>query len=219
MASICVFCASAPGIDQSYLRLAAEVGARIGKGGHRLVSGGGRVSMMGAVATAARVGGAHTVGVIPQALVDLEVADDEADELLVVGDMRARKGLMDERADAFVVLPGGIGTLEELMEVWTSRSLGMHVKPVVVLDPFGDFAGLRKLVGTLGERGFVRPSAAAHLQWATDVGEALELVERGVAAAPEELAASPSAGGGPGSLAGDRAVQRGGPLVRDTMAG
>jgi uncharacterized protein (TIGR00730 family) len=219
MAAVCVFCASSAGIDPRYLELATRLGRELGERGHGLVSGGGRVSMMGAVARAARAAGAWTVGVIPQALVDLEVADDEADELLVVDDMRARKGLMDERADAFLVLPGGIGTLEELMEVWTSRSLGMHVKPVVVLDPFGDFAGLRELVGTLGERGFVRPTASAHLQWATDVEEALELVERGVAAAPQTLAASSAPSGAPGSGLADRAVQPGGPAVRDTMAG
>jgi uncharacterized protein (TIGR00730 family) len=204
MAAVCVFCASSAGIDPRYLELATELGEALGERGHGLVSGGGRVSMMGAVARAARQAGAWTVGVIPQALVDLEVADDEADELLVVSDMRARKGLMDERSDAFLVLPGGIGTLEELMEVWTSRSLGMHAKPVVVLDPCGDFAGLRDLVGTLGERGFVRPTAAAHLQWATGVAEALDLVEHGVTGLAD---------------ATHRAVQRGGAPVRDTMAG
>jgi len=180
MAAVCVFCASSAGIDPRYVELAERLGRALGRRGHSLVSGGGRVSMMGAVARGARSAGAHTVGVIPQALVDLEVADDDADELLVVTDMRARKGLMDDRADAFLVLPGGIGTLEELMEVWTSRSLGMHSKPVVVLDPFDDFAGLRQLVAALGERGFVRPSAAAHLQWAQDVDGALALVERGL---------------------------------------
>jgi len=118
--------------------------------------------------------------------------------------MRARKGLMDDRADAFVVLPGGIGTLEELMEVWTSRSLGMHTKPVVVLDPYDDFAGLRALVDSLGARGFVRASAAAHLQWAGDVDSALDLVEQAV---PRRR---------PGA---DRAVPRDAPRVRDTMAG
>src|SRR4028118_234569 len=119
MVAICVYCASSDGIDGRYLELATELGGALAERGHSLVSGGGRVSMMGAVARAARGGGAHTVGVIPAALVELEVADDDADELLVVPDMRARKGLMDARAGAFVTLPGGIGTLEELMEVWT----------------------------------------------------------------------------------------------------
>ena len=109
--------------------------------------------MMGAVARAARAGGAHTVGVIPQALLDLEVGDSDADELLVVDDMRTRKGLMDERSDAFLALPGGIGTLEELLEVWVARSLGLHAKPVVVLDVDGLFAPLRAQVDLLVERG------------------------------------------------------------------
>jgi uncharacterized protein (TIGR00730 family) len=203
MAAVCVFCASSSGIDPRYLDLATRLGRALGERGHSLVSGGGRVSMMGAVARAARATGAWTVGVIPQALVDLEVADDEADELLVVADMRARKGLMDERADAFVVLPGGIGTLEELMEVWTSRSLGMHRKPVVVVDPFDDLAGLRTLVAALAERGFVRPTATAHLRWAPDVGTALDLVEAEV---PENGGAR-------------RAVDPNARGPRDTMAG
>ena len=223
MAAVCVFCASSAGIDPRYLELATRLGRALGERGHGLVSGGGRVSMMGAVARAARSAGAWTVGVIPQALVDLEVADDEADELLVVSDMRARKGLMDDRADAFLVLPGGIGTLEELMEVWTSRSLGMHRKPVVVLDPFDDFVGLRELVGTLEERGFVRPTAAAHLQWAATVDEALDLVEKGLArealvatAARRPASAVDAAEPGPTR---NSAVEGGGRSVRDTMTG
>ncbi len=203
MAAVCVFCASSAGIDPRYLDLATSVGRALGERGHTLVSGGGRVSMMGAVARAARESGAATVGVIPQSLVDLEVADEDADELLVVPDMRARKGLMDARADAFLVLPGGIGTLEELMEVWTSRTLGMHAKPVVVLDPFDDFAGLRELVRTLGERGFVRATAAAHLQWATEVGSALDRVEQSLLAVGQAAAAVPPGSG----------------TVRGTMAG
>ena len=109
----------------------AQVGTELARRGHSLVSGGGDLSMMGAVARAARAGGARTVGVIPEALLAKEVGDRDADELLVVDDMRTRKGLMDERSDAFLALPGGLGTLEELLEVWVARSLGMHAKPVV----------------------------------------------------------------------------------------
>jgi hypothetical protein len=177
MAAICVYCASSEGIDGRYLDLATELGGALAERGHSLVSGGGRVSMMGAVARAARRGGAHTVGVIPAALVELEVADDDADELLIVPDMRARKGLMDERSDAFVTLPGGIGTLEELMEVWTARSLGMHAKPVVLLDPWGDFGPLLSLAEALHDKGFVRSTALAHLVRTTSVGQALDAVE------------------------------------------
>lgn len=146
-----------------------------------LVSGGGALSCMGEVARAARAAGARTVGVIPAALLELEVGDQEADELLVVDDMRTRKRLMDEQADGFLTLPGGLGTLEELTEVWTARFLGMHSKPVVALDPDGLFAPLRAQVELMVERGFVRPEAAAALQWAGTVPEALDLLEAGIA--------------------------------------
>ena len=173
MARICVFCASSTSIEPAFLALAAEVGTELARRGHDLVSGGGRVSMMGALAQAARAAGAHTTGVIPQRLVDWEVADTDADELLVVDSMRERKRLMDEHADAFLVLPGGIGTLEEMFEVWTARSLGMHAKPVVVLDPTGFFAdlwaALRAMIGT----GFVREAAFASLTLTATVDEAL----------------------------------------------
>lgn len=181
MSAICVFCASSERIDPSYVALAADVGTALARRGHSLVSGGGALSMMGAVAAAARAGGAHTLGVIPAALLELEVGDQDADELLVVPDMRVRKGLMDERADAFLALPGGLGTLEELTEVWTARLLGLHDKPVVALDdPL--WQPLQQQVDVMVARGFVRREAADCLQWATSVEHALDLVEEGIAA-------------------------------------
>ena len=159
MTAVCVYCSSSETIDGRYLELAHEVGSRLAERGHSLVSGGGRVSMMGAVARAARAGRAHTVGVIPAHLVPYEVADLEADELVVVDTMRERKRVMDERAEAFLALPGGIGTLEELFEMWTSLSLTMHAKPVAVLDPDGLFDPLWRWLGTLVGRGFVRQAA------------------------------------------------------------
>ena len=133
--TICVYCASQESVSAKYLELAADVGAGIAARGWSLVWGGARVAMMGAVARAARRGGAQTIGVIPRALVDLEKADQQADELFVVDTMRERKALMDANADAFLTLPGGLGTCEELFEIWTSRYLQMHDKPVVLLDP------------------------------------------------------------------------------------
>ena len=183
MAAICVYCSSSTTIDPAYVALAAAVGTELARRGHSLVSGGGDLSCMGAVARAARAGGAHTTGVIPEALLDLEVGDQDADELLVVGDMRTRKGLMDARSDAFLTLPGGLGTLEELLEVWVARFLGMHAKPVVALDPDGLFADLRAQVNLLVERGFVRREAAAALVWASTVSEALDAVEEGLVGA------------------------------------
>ena len=181
MAAICVFCGSSERISRSYVQLATDVGHELARRQHTLVSGGGALSMMGAVARAARSGGARTTGVIPHALLQLEVGDQDADELLVVDDMRTRKGLMDARSDAFLALPGGLGTLEELTEVWTSRFLGMHVKPVVALDVDGLWEPLRAQVDLMIERGFLRTEAAATLAWATSVEEAFELLEYGLA--------------------------------------
>lgn len=172
MATVCVFCASSEQIPQRYLDLATDVGAELARRGHDLVSGGGSVSCMGALARAARAGGARTVGVIPAALLELEVADADADELVVTASMRERKGEMDRRADAFLTLPGGIGTLEELFEMWTSLSLGMHAKPVAVLDPDGFFTPLWAWLDDLVKRGFVRPAAIDTLVRVTTVDDA-----------------------------------------------
>jgi uncharacterized protein (TIGR00730 family) len=181
MASVCVFCASSERIPKRYVDLAAEVGTELGRRGHTLVSGGGSVSCMGAVAQAARAAGARTVGVIPEGLLQWEVADEEADELIVTPDMRVRKGEMDRRADAFLTLPGGLGTLEELLEIWTGRVLRMHDKPVVVLDPDGVFAPLRQQVDDLVASGFARASVQQSLVWTTDIREAFDVIERELA--------------------------------------
>lgn len=172
--SVCVYCASASDIPQHYQQLAAEVGAGIAARGWRLVSGGGCVSMMGSLAAAVRAGGGRTVGVIPRSLVDREVADTDADELLVTDTMRERKALMDVHADAFLALPGGIGTCEELFEAWTSRALGLHAKPVVLLDPDGHYAGLLAWLDGLCRRQFVSAAALASLVVTTDVETALQ---------------------------------------------
>ncbi len=179
MTAIAVYCASSTRIEPSHLELAAAVGTAIGERGHVLVTGGGSVSMMGAVARAAREAGAHTVGVIPTALVAMEVADPDSDELVVVDGMRRRKAEMDDRADAFLVLPGGIGTLEEFFEVWTAATLGMHAKPVVVLDPDGFYDPLWAWLEDLAGRGFVRRSALDTLLLARTVPEAIAAAETG----------------------------------------
>lgn len=129
--------------------------------------------MMGAIARGARSAGGWTVGVIPAALVALEVADHDADELIVTTDMRHRKGVMDARSDAFIAMPGGIGTLEELMEVWTAHTLSMHSKPVVILDPWDDWAPLHELVKSMQHKGFVRETAASAVVWTKDIPTAL----------------------------------------------
>ena len=184
MAVICVFCASSEHIAPHYLQLAADVGSELARRGHTLVSGGGSVSCMGAVARAARAGGASTVGVIPRALRDAEVADEDADELVVTPDMRSRKAEMDGRADAFLALPGGIGTLEELLEIWVARVLRMHEKPVVVLDPDGVFAPLRHQVNLLVDKGFARPTVWDAIVWTDDVATAFDAIDERRAVPP-----------------------------------
>ena len=177
MPAVCFYCSSSTSTPQRYLDLATAVGTALAERGHTLVSGGGSVGCMGAVARAARAAGAHTLGVIPEGLRAMEVADLDADELVVVPDMRVRKAGMEDRSDAFLMLPGGIGTLEEVFEVWTSRSLGMHAKPVVALDPDGLFDLLRAQLDRLVELTLVRPAALALLTWTTTVTEALDSVE------------------------------------------
>ncbi|NDK88052.1 TIGR00730 family Rossman fold protein [Gordonia desulfuricans] len=179
MTAICVYCASGRHVPEEYLDLATRLGTAIGKGGHSLVSGGGNVSMMGAVASATRAAGGHTLGIIPRALMEREVADLDADELVVTETMRERKGLMDSRADAFITLPGGIGTLEELFETWTGGYLGMHAKPVVLLDPDGFYEPLLSWLRGLVERGFVTAESLDRLRVVATVEEAIEVTTGG----------------------------------------
>ena len=177
MAAIGVFCSSSQRLAALWLNLAHDVGMELGRRGHTLVSGGGCVGMMGAVADGAREGGARTLGVIPQALVDLEVADHDADELIVTSGMAERKIIMMDKSDAFIVLPGGLGTLDELFEVWTTATLGMHDKPVVVLDSNGFYRGLAEWLRGLVSQNFVQSEALSMLLVAPDVPGAFDLLE------------------------------------------
>jgi uncharacterized protein (TIGR00730 family) len=177
VAAICVFCASSSTLERRWLDLAAETGRELAERGHTLVSGGGCVGMMGAVADAARAGGAHTFGVIPQSLVDLEVADTTADELVVTDDMGSRKDLMIAKSDAFIALPGGLGTLDELFEVWTTATLGLHRKPIVLIDIGGFYTGLLSWLGGLAETEFVRRPALELVTVVGSVSAALDAIE------------------------------------------
>ncbi|MFI6868605.1 TIGR00730 family Rossman fold protein [Nocardia sp. NPDC050406] len=169
--AVCVYC-SASTADAGALALAAAVGTEIGRRGWGLVSGGGNVSMMGAVAHAARAAGAHTIGVIPKHLVHKEVADVDSDELIVTDTMRERKQIMEDRADAFLTLPGGIGTLEEFFETWTGGFLGQHEKPVVVLDLDDHYRGLFEWIDELYGRGFVTDYSLSRITVTKDFAEA-----------------------------------------------
>lgn len=170
---VCVFCSSSPAIDDKYIRLSSELGAGIGTRNWTLVSGGGRISSMGAVASAARANGAKTIGVIPESLEKIEFADKDSDELHVVKDMRERKGLIEKISDAFIVLPGGPGTLEEFFEIWVGRFLKFHDKPIAILDPFDLYKPLIDLLDHLEAEKFVKPGQRELVFWARNVDEAL----------------------------------------------
>ena len=132
--SLCVYCGSKPGTDPTFTQSAVQVGTWIGQHGGQLVYGGGRNGLMGIVANATMAAGGRVIGVIPRALVEKEWAHTECTELHVVETMHERKQMMAEKADAFVALPGGIGTFEEFYEVWTWRQLGYHNKPIGLLN-------------------------------------------------------------------------------------
>lgn len=140
--SLCVYCGSRPGVRPAYAQLAQRLGAAIGRRGWQLVYGGGRAGLMGQVADAALAHGARVVGVIPESLMRLEVGHQSLTELHVVQNMHQRKQMMAERADAFIAMPGGIGTFEELFEVWTWRHLNYHDRPIGLLDTEGYWAPL-----------------------------------------------------------------------------
>ncbi|MFT4201685.1 TIGR00730 family Rossman fold protein [Gordonia sp. (in: high G+C Gram-positive bacteria)] len=177
MSAICVYCASGP-VPQRHVDLARDLGTALGEAGHTLVSGGGNVSMMGAVAAATRAAGGKTIGIIPGHLVDREAADHNSDELIVTDTMRERKRLMEVRADGFITLPGGIGTLEELFETWTGGFLGEHDKPVVLLDADGFYQPLLRWLADLRGEGFVADAALEKLQVATSIPDAVTRVTR-----------------------------------------
>lgn len=153
--SICVYCGSRPGVNATFAQAASAVGHWIGSHGGQLVYGGGRSGLMGTVAEAARQAGGRVVGVIPQALVDKEQANHLCDELHIVQTMHERKAMMAERSNAFVALPGGIGTFEELFEVWTWRQLGYHDKPLGLLNVDGYYDGLLSFLQTGVASGFM----------------------------------------------------------------
>ena len=180
--SVCVFCASSEKVAPHLRSLAATLGSQIASRGWRLVYGGGGVGLMGEVARAALAGGAHVTGVMPHRLADLEQELLQVSELVRTDTMRQRKGEMDARADAFVVLPGGIGTLEELLEALTLRQLGYHDRPIVLLDPDGFWAPLRAQVDQFVALGLAQPDVARDLVPMRGPDEALNAVAAAVRA-------------------------------------
>ena len=173
---IAVYCSSAELIDQQHKDFAFQLGAAIADRGAELVSGGGKASMMGQISLGARSRGGKTIGIIPQKLVDIEFADHDNDELVVVDSMRSRKGKIEATADGFIALAGGLGTLEELIEIWVGRYLGFHSKPIVILDPQGVFSKLQELVIDLENQHFVKPGMRNLVLWSADIEQALDYI-------------------------------------------
>ena len=160
MQSVCVFCGSGSGSDPAYAEAARATGLALARAGLALVYGGGRVGLMGEVADAALTAGGRVVGVMPRALIEREIAHKGLSELRVVGSMHERKTCMAELAGAFLALPGGAGTLEELFEQWTWAQLGIHEKPCGVLNVRGYFDPLLAMVGRMAGEGFMAPTYA-----------------------------------------------------------
>lgn len=184
MQRVCAFCGASSGRSPAYLEAAAAFGGTLGERGLGLVYGGGRVGLMGAVADAVLAAGGEAIGVIPQELVDRELAHGGLSELHVVGSLHERKALMAELADGFVALPGGWGTLEELIEVLTWAQLGLHGKPIGLLDAAGYYEPLLALRERAIAEGFVRPEHRDLLLVARTPEELLERFEAHVAPPP-----------------------------------
>ncbi|MBP6775989.1 MAG: TIGR00730 family Rossman fold protein [Piscinibacter sp.] len=174
MKALCVYCGSRQGTDPAFAAAARDVGSAIGRRGWRLVYGGGGSGLMGEVADAALAAGARSTGVIPAALMERELGHRGLEELLVVETMHERKRMMAERSDAFVALPGGIGTFEELFEVWTWLQLGYHAKPVGLLNVAGYYDPLLAFLDRSVAQGFVPPAQRALLQVETHADALLD---------------------------------------------
>lgn len=156
MKRVCVFCGSSTGTKPEYVEAAETLGRMLAERGLGLVYGGGNIGLMGAMATAALKAGAEVIGVIPEALLKFEVGHLDITKLHVVGSMHERKALMAELSDAFIALPGGIGTMEELFEVWTWGQLGLHPKPLGFLDVAGFYDHLHAFLDHMTAEGFLR---------------------------------------------------------------
>jgi len=161
---LCVYCGSSGSVDRQYREAASELGTRLAAAEIGLIYGGGRVGLMGLLADAALAGGGVVTGVIPSRLRDAEIAHEGATELVVVASMHDRKWVMAERADAFAILPGGIGTLDEMFEILSWKQLELHDKPIFLVDIGGYWAPLRALLDHIISKGFARPQTRGLLR-------------------------------------------------------
>lgn len=175
--NVAVFCASADGTNPLYRSAAEALGRELAARRIGLIYGGARVGLMRAVAEGALAGGGHVVGVIPEVLVDLEVAHHGISELHVTSTMHTRKALMGERSDAFIILPGGFGTFEEMFEVLAWQTLKLHNKPIVLLNTDGFYDTLLKFLDECVERGVLKAKSRRILLVASTVDEIFELLQ------------------------------------------
>lgn len=179
--SVCVYCGSGNGIDPAYVATAEALGRAFATRGIRLVYGGGSIGLMGTVARGALANGGKVTGIIPQFLRDREVMLLEVDELIVTGDMHERKRLMFERSDAFVALPGGVGTLEELVEQLTWKQLGRHAKPVLLANIDNFWKPLFSLLSHMRQTEFIRAGLSVDILKADRVEDILPKLKAAVA--------------------------------------
>lgn len=179
--SVCVYCGSRAGALPAYAQAARDLGQALATEGWQLVYGAGDVGLMGEVARAAQAGGADTFGVIPEHLVRREVGKTDLSRYVVTQTMHERKKVMFMNADAVVVLPGGAGSLDELFEVLTWRQLGLHGKPIVILNTSGYWQPLRALVDHIIDQGFADPSLAGFLTWVDTPDAAMETLRDALA--------------------------------------
>ncbi len=176
--SVCVFCGSRAGARPEYLEGARVLGAELARRGLTLVYGGANVGLMGAVADAALAGGGRVVGVLPEVIKAREIAHTGLTELLLVDSMHTRKAMMAERADAFIALPGGVGTFEELFEITTWAQLGMHEKPIGLLNVADFYGPLLTLMRRAVEEGFIPEARAQPFVHHASPGALLDLLLR-----------------------------------------
>ena len=184
--SLCVYCGSRPGGDPRFADAARAVGHWIGERGGQLVYGGGRSGLMGIVAQATMDAGGRVIGIIPQALVDMEQANHGCSELHIVDTMHERKRLMAENAHAFLALPGGIGTFEEFFEVWTWRQLGYHDKPIGLLNVAGYYDGLATFLQNSVEQQFMGEWQTHLMTMDDDLQRLLPALIQGAGLAPAD---------------------------------
>jgi len=184
---LAVYCGSASGTDPAFTHAARDLAAAMVERGVDLVYGGGRLGLMGTVADAVLEAGGRVFGVIPHALVDLEVAHAGITELHKVATMHERKAKMTELADAFVALPGGIGTLDELFEAWSWNALGYHAKPFALLNVAGFWDRMTDFLDHAEANGFVSQKRRDQLLVATSPDEALELLDEAAAGAAQGM--------------------------------